>query len=75
MSGEKIQVREGWWRQRCGDIVRVWRNNNDQYPWSSTHNSYTHDGRYRFPCKFTGAENELDLVEFLRENITTTSAE
>ena len=24
MSGEKIQVREGWWRQRCGDVVRVW---------------------------------------------------
>ena len=22
MSGQ-IQVREGWWRQRCGDVVRV----------------------------------------------------
>ena len=70
MSGEKIQVREGWWRQRCGDIVRVWRNNNDQYPWSSEHNSYTHGGAVVYR-----RVDSQDLVEFLGANITIASAD
>lgn len=62
MSGEKIQVREGWWRQRCGDIVRVWRNDEDDvdYPWASAICSYTHDGSVLVHI----CEAE-DLVEFL----------
>lgn len=70
MSGEKIQVREGWWRQRCGDVVWVWRNNNDLYPWSSRHNSYTHDGA----VIFRRADSQ-DLVEFIGKNITITAAD
>jgi hypothetical protein len=72
VSGDKIQVREGWWRQRCGDIVRVWRDNDEdaEYPWASACNSYTHDG-----AVFVGQFDQQDLVEYLFRNITITSAD
>ena len=72
MSGEKIQVREGWWRQRCGDIVRVWSNDDEDawYPWISAHNSYTHEGRV-----YALQVDEQDLVELLGKNITITPAD
>jgi len=61
MSGEKIQVREGWWRQRCGDIVRVSRNDEDaDYPWASESCSYTHEG-----SALAHLYEPEDLVEFL----------
>lgn len=71
MSGEKIQVREGWWRQRCGDIVRVWCDNDedDLYPWASENSNYTHDG-----AVFFGLVDGQDLVEFIGKNITITAA-
>jgi hypothetical protein len=72
VSGEKIQVREGWWRQRCGDVVRVWSNDDDdaEYPWASACNSYTHDGQV-----FALQVDEQDLVEYLFKKITITSAD
>lgn len=72
MSGEKIQVREGWWRQRCGDVVRVWPNDDDdaEYPWASAHNSYTHDGAV---C--VGQFDQQDLVEYIGKHITITAAD
>lgn len=73
MSGEKIQVREGWWRQRCGDVVRVWPNDDDEdnwYSWVSAHNSYTHDGQV-----FALQVDNEDLVEYLGKNITITAAD
>jgi hypothetical protein len=59
---EQIQVCEGWWRQRCGDIVRVWRNDEDDvdYPWASGIGTYRHDGSSLVHIR--AAE---DLVEFL----------
>jgi hypothetical protein len=73
MSGKKIQVRVGWWRQKCGDIVRVWPNDDEdaQYPWASAHNSYASDGAV-FAGPFFAAQ---DLVEYLGKNITITTAD
>ena len=72
MSNEKIQVCEGWWRQRCGDIVRVWCDDDEdaEYPWASACNSYTHEGTV-----FVGKFDEQDLVEYLGKNIRITSAD
>jgi hypothetical protein len=72
MSGEKIQVREGWWRQRCGNVVRIAGESGDAYyPWQcAAGGTYRNNGRY-----FAYGNIELDLVEFLGENITITSAD
>ena len=62
MSGEKIQAREGWWRQRCGNIVRVWRNDDEDadYPWATEHGSYTENGAW-----LVGFHDTQDIIEFL----------
>ncbi len=72
MNGDKIQVREGWWRQRCGHVVRIAGESNDPYyPWQCViGRTYRKDGR----C-LTYQETELDLVEFLGKNITITAAD
>jgi hypothetical protein len=72
MSGEKIQVRLGWWRQRCGNVVRIGASNgHPDYPWRCAAGLvYSRDGRY-----FSHTETEMDLVEFLGKNITITSAD
>ena len=72
MSGEKIQVREGWWRQRCGHVVRITAcNGHHDYPWRCAADlTYRRDGRY-----LNHTETGLDLVEFLGENITITAAD
>ena len=69
MSGEKIQVRAGWWRQRCGNVVRIAGESGDAYyPWRcAAGGKYRNNGRY-----FTYGLTELDLVEFLGKNITIT---
>ncbi len=73
MSGEKIQVREGWWRQRCGHIVHVTPVMvalGSGYKWECAIDVYFDNGR-------TEREYETleDLVEFLGKNITITSAD
>ena len=72
MSGEKIQVREGWWRQRCGYVVWIVGESGDTYyPWRCvTGRVYRNDGRY-----FGVGLTKMDLVEFLGKNITITSAD
>ena len=72
MSGEKIQVRPGWWRQRCGTVVRiVGQSGNARYPWRCVSGRvYGDDGRL-FVCEDT----QFDLVEFLGKNITITAAD
>ena len=72
MSGEKIQVRPGWWRQRCGNVVRiVGQSGNARYPWRCVSGRvYGDDGRL-FVCEDT----QFDLVEFLGKNITITAAD
>ena len=72
MSGEKIQVREGWWRQRCGNVVRIVGKSGDSYhPWRcASGGEYCNNGRY-----FAYGQTEMDLVEFLGKNITITAAE
>ncbi len=62
---EQIQVCKGWWRQRCGDIVRVWSNGpkDAEYPWASASYTYTHDGLVLVHS------HPRDLVEFLGEEI------
>ncbi len=72
MNGEKIQVREGWWRQRCGNVVRIeraywsykflWRCSDDNY--------FCEDGKWH-----PNADHPRDLVEFLGKNITITAAD
>ena len=59
---EQIQVQAGWWRQRCGDVVRVWPNDDDdaEYPWASESCSYTHEG-----SMLDHLYEAEDLVEFL----------
>ena len=70
MSGEQIQVCEGWWRQRCGDVVRVTRDTDSpvgirrHYPWQCKSHNYTDSGRMD-----SGDEYGVDLVEFLGEEI------
>jgi hypothetical protein len=72
VSGEKIQVRAGWWRQRCGNVVRIAGDaGSSYYPWGcAAGGTYRNDGHY-----FAYGNMELDLVEFLGENITITSAD
>ena len=72
MSGEKIQVREGWWRQRCGNVVRIAGESGDaRYPWRCvTECVYREDGMF-----FGHAATQFDLVEFLGANITITVAD
>jgi hypothetical protein len=72
MSGEKIQVREGWWRQRCGNVVQIAGESGDHdYPWRcASGDKYRNDGHY-----FTYGLTEQDLVEYLGKNITITSAD
>ena len=72
MSGEKIQVREGWWRQRCGNVVCVvGKSGDDHHPWRcASGGKYRNNGRY-----FTYGLTEMDLVEFIGKNITITAAE
>ena len=72
MSGEKIQVREGWWRQRCGNVVRIAGESGDShYPWRCESGvCYRNNGRY-----LTYTETDIDLVKFLGKNITITSAD
>ena len=71
MSGEQIQVCEGWWRQRCGDVVRVKRNKDfpiayrAHYPWVCKSYSYMDNGRMD-----STEECDADLVEFLHDNET-----
>ena len=69
---EQIQVQAGWWRQRCGDVVRVWPNDDDDadYPWASAFSDYTNDGQV-----FARQVDEQDLVKYLGKNITITSAD
>ena len=58
---KQIQVQAGWWRQRCGDIVRVWRNDKDaNYPWASVLYAYRRDGSV-----LKNTYHKVDLVEFL----------
>ena len=70
MSGEQIHVREGWWRQRCGDVVRVKRDKDSpvrirtHYPWSCKSYNYMDNGRMD-----SVEECDVDLVEFLGEEI------
>lgn len=64
MSGEQIQVREGWWRQRCGDVVRVTRAECRFFRWESTHEVFLDNGRIDMECV-----EDADLVEFLGEEI------
>lgn len=61
---DQIQVREGWWRQRCGDIVHVTRAKCRTFLWESTHEVFLGNGR-------TDMEYvaDADLVEFLGEEI------
>ena len=64
MSGEQIQVREGWWRQRCGDVVHVTAGSDRYYPWECRAFCYTDAGRIQ-----SAKEREADLVEYLGEKI------
>jgi hypothetical protein len=59
---EQIQVQAGWWRQRCGNVVRIVGESDDpHYSWQcATGNTYRKDGRH-----LTFNESELDLVEFV----------
>jgi hypothetical protein len=60
---EKIQVREGWWRQRCDNVVRIVDGGNFDpcFPWRcAAGNVYAKDGQF-----LTYKQTELDLVEFL----------
>jgi hypothetical protein len=72
MSGEKIQVCLGWWRQRCGNVVWITGESGDShYPWRcAVGGKYCRNGRY-----FTFGLTQLDLVEFLGANITIAAAE
>jgi hypothetical protein len=65
---EGIQVCGGWWRQRCGNVVRiVGESNAPDYPWQCvTGRTYRRDGRFR-----SYSETEEDLVEFLGVNDPT----
>jgi hypothetical protein len=73
MSGEKIQVCEGWWRQRCGNVVRiVGASNYPEYPWECAYGTlYGDDGLW----SKTMGQNQLDIVEYLGKNITITAAD
>ena len=67
MSGEQIQVCEGWWRQRCGHIVKVTPvavEYGSGHRWECAIDVYFDNGR-------TEREYETleDLVEFLGEEI------
>ena len=64
MSGEQIQVREGWWRQRCGDIVRVTLAQCGHFKWESTFEVFLDNGRTDTECV-----DDADLMEFLGEEI------
>ena len=64
---EPIQVREGRWKTRAGDIRNVTPTpegdgRKERYPWwdAQWHGTWTADGRYHL-----GAEGPLDLVEYL----------
>ena len=72
MSGEKIQVCLGWWRQRCGNVVRIAGKSGDHiYPWQCLAGlKYRSNGRY-----LRSLLTERDLVEFLGKNITITSTD
>jgi hypothetical protein len=73
VSGEKIEVREGWWRQRCGNVVRIIDGGNFDpcFPWRcAAGNVYAKDGKF-----LTYKQTELDLIEFLGTNIKITSAD
>jgi hypothetical protein len=73
VSGEKIEVREGWWRQRCGNVVRIVEPSScDDYPWKCAYGTwYSNDGLWSIEKE----QHPLDLVEFLGKNITITSAD
>ena len=78
MSGEKIQVREGWWRQRCGEKVWVDRSTGTLYPWYSI-TPAGELGPWRIPytnedCQTIGETTPRDLVEYLGYD-TITAAE
>ena len=62
MSGEKIQVRAGWWRQRCGNVVRiVGASNCPDYPWKCAYGAwYRDDGRWSKEQE----RHPLDLVAY-----------
>lgn len=68
---KQIQVRQGWWRQRCGDVVHVKRDADDSvhirtyYPWNCKDHNYTDSGRMD-----VDREYDVDLVEFLHDNET-----
>ena len=72
MSGEKIQVCTGWWRQRCGDIIEiVHKSGNPYYPWRCVMGcAYRDDGK-----RYGYEQAARDLVEYLGENITISSAD
>ena len=72
MSGDKIQVRLGWWRQRCGNVVRIAGESGEiYYPWRCASGiCYHNNGRY-----LVREATDIDLVEFLGKNITITSAD
>ena len=72
MSGEKIQVCTGWWRQRCGNVVQIVRDTrNSYYPWRcASGGTYRNDGHY-----FSHWNAEVDLVEYIGKNITITAAD
>lgn len=66
-QGDTIQVREGRWKTRNGDIRNVTPTpegdgRKERYPWwdAQWYGSWAADGRYHF-----GAEGPLDLVEYL----------
>ena len=62
--GEPIQVREGWWRQRCGDVVHVTRDGDCGFAWQCRSFWYWSNGRVD-----SAGECDVDLVEFLGEEI------
>jgi hypothetical protein len=72
VSGKKIQVCEGWWRQQCGNVVRiVGKSGDEQHPWRCVSgDKYRKDGKY-----FSYKETLFDLVEYLGKNITITTVD
>jgi len=64
---KQIQVRKGWWRQRCGHVVHVTPvtyENGGGYRWECVISVYYDNGRTE--AEYEGDE---DLVEFLGEEI------
>jgi hypothetical protein len=73
MSGETIQVCEGWWRQRCENVVRIVGSSGcPDYPWKCAYGTwYRDDGRWSKEFQ----QHPLDIIRFLGKNITITAAD